>query len=124
MPLSEDEQRILHEMERRYYASDPESARRIRSTTVARYLGSNIRWSALGFVAGLAVLLASFATSWVLAVCGFAVMLASAVAFTQNMRRMGRHGMEQLRAQARARDVSGSLDATRRRLRRRFGDDS
>ena len=123
MPLSEHEERILQEMERRYHASDPDSYRRIRTTTLGRYLVSNLRWSALGFALGLAVLLTSFVTSWLLAVCGFVVMLASAVAFTQNLRRMGRHGIEQLRTSVRARNVGGSVDEARKRLRRRFGDD-
>ena len=34
MPLSEDEQRILTEIEQRLYESDPRLARDVRSTTV------------------------------------------------------------------------------------------
>ena len=34
MPLSEDEQRILHEIERRFYEHDPEYAKSIESTTL------------------------------------------------------------------------------------------
>ena len=122
MPLSEDEERILRQMEQGFYDQDPQSARRIGSTTLPRYLAGNLRWSALGFILGLAVLLASFATSWVLAVFGFAIMLASAVWFTQNLRRMGRHGWNQLSKSLKARDLGASLEDTRRRLRRRFGD--
>lgn len=123
MPLSEDEQRILQEMERRIHEQDPASARRIETTTLTRYLFGNLRWATLGFVAGLAVVLASFASSWVLAVFGFAIMLASAVVFTHNLRRMGRHGWQQLRTSVQARDLGGSLDEQRRRLRRRFGEE-
>jgi hypothetical protein len=123
VPLSEDEQRILQQMEQGFYAQDPQSARRIGSTTLPRYLAGNLRWATLGFVLGLAILLASFATSWVLAVFGFAIMLASAVWFTQNLRRMSRHGWEQLTKSIKARNLGESLDDTRRRLRRRFGED-
>jgi hypothetical protein len=124
VPLSEDEQRILQQMEQRFYAQDPQSARRIGSTTLPRYLASNLRRAALGFLFGLAIILASFATSWVLAVFGFAIMLASAVFFTQNFRRMSRHGWEQLSKSVKARNLGGSLEDTRRRLRRRFDDGS
>jgi hypothetical protein len=123
VPLSENEQRILQQIEQRFYAQDPESARRIGSTTLPRYLAGNLRWATLGFVLGLAVVVVSFASSWILAVFGFAIMLASAVWFTHNLRRMGRHGWEQLRLSVQARDLGGSLEETRRRLRRRFDDD-
>ncbi len=122
MPLSEDEQRILHQMEQGFYAQDPESARRIGSTTLPRYLAGNLRWGALGFILGLAILLASFATSWVLAVFGFAIMVATAVWFTQNLRRMSRHGWDQLSRSIKTGPMGESIEDTRRRLRRRFGD--
>jgi Protein of unknown function (DUF3040) len=124
VPLSEDEQRILQQIEQRFYAQDPESARRIGHTTLARYLAGNLRWAALGFVLGLAVLLVSFVSSPILGLFGFAIMVASAVVFTQNFRRIGRHGLEQLSRTVKARNLGSSLDDTRRRLRRRFGDDS
>lgn len=123
MPLSEDEQRILRQIEQRFYDQDPESARRIGSTTLPRYLAGNLRWSALGFLLGLAVLLVSFASSWVLAVFGFAIMLASGVAFTHYLRRMGRHGIQQLQRNVQGRHLGGALEETRRRLRRRLGGD-
>ena len=90
MPLSEDEQRILHEIERRFYEHDPEYAKSIESTTLYRSLGRNCKWAALGFIAGLVVLLVSFASSVLLGAFGFGVMLVSAIVFTQNLRKMGR----------------------------------
>lgn len=122
MPLSEDEQRILQQIEQRFYAQDPQSARRIGSTTLPRYLAGNLRWSTLGFLLGLAVLLFSFATSWVLAVFGFAIMLASAIVFVHNLRRMGRHGWDQLTRSVEARRVGESFADARQRLRKRFSD--
>ncbi|MGH9059249.1 MAG: DUF3040 domain-containing protein [Acidimicrobiales bacterium] len=123
MPLSEDEQRILHEIERRFYAHDPESARRIESTTLPRYLARNCRWAALGFIAGLVVLVVSFASSWVLGVVGFVVMLASAFVFIQNLRRMGQHGWRQLTQSMKAQRFNEAWADANKRLRRRFGDD-
>ena len=75
MPLNENEERILQEIEQRFLAHDPESANRLGSTTLPKYLARNCKWAALGFLAGLVVLLVGFASSWVVGVFGFAVML-------------------------------------------------
>ena len=124
VPLSEDEQRILHEIEQRFYANDPERAKRISSSTLPRYLARNCRWAALGFVVGLVVLLASFATSWLVGVFGFVVMLVSAIALTQNLRKMGRHGWQQLTETVKARNANDTWSDARERLRKRFGGDA
>ena len=79
MPLNENEERILQEIEQRFLAHDPESANRLGSTTLPKYLARNCKWAALGFLAGLVVLLVGFASSWVVGVFGFAVMLGSAI---------------------------------------------
>ena len=121
MPLSEEEQRILQQIEQGFYANDPRSAERIETTTLPRYLARNLRWAAGAFLLGLVVLIASFVTSWVLAVVGLALMLAGAVAFTQNLRKMGRHSWQQMSQALHSKDISGSLDDARERLRRRFG---
>ena len=120
MPLSEDEQRILHEIERRFYEHDPEYAKSIESTTLYRSLGRNCKWAALGFVAGLVILLVSFASSVLLGAFGFGVMLVSAIFFTQNLRKMGRAGWQQMTESMRAHSVHDLLGDTRKRLRDRF----
>jgi hypothetical protein len=123
VPLNENEERILHEIEQRFLANDPESARRLGSTTLPRYLARNCKWAALGFFAGLVVLLVGFASSWVVGVFGFVVMLVSAIVLTHNLRRMGQHGIRQLSASLRGRGFNEALDDATRRLRRRFGGD-
>jgi hypothetical protein len=120
VPLSEDEQRILHEIERRFYEHDPEYAKSIESTTLYRSLGRNCKWAALGFVAGLVILLVSFASSVLLGAFGFGVMLVSAIVFTQNLRKMGRAGWQQMTEQMRSHSMNDLLGDTRRRLRERF----
>jgi hypothetical protein len=120
VPLSEDEQRILHEIERRFYEHDPEYAKSIENTTLYRALGRNCKWAALGFLAGLVILMVSFASSVWLGAFGFGVMLVSAIVFTQNLRKMGRAGWQQMTAQMRSHSVSDLLGDTRRRLRERF----
>lgn len=120
MPLSEHEERVLREIERRYYANDPQSAKRIATTTIYRHLGRNCRRAALAFLAGLVVLLGSLAFFWLIGIVGFAVMLGSAVVFVQNLRKMGRHGWQQFTQSWRTGQVNDRLGDTRRRLRRRF----
>lgn len=121
MPLSEEEQRILQQIEQGFYANDPRSAERIGTTTLPRYLAHNLRWAAGAFLLGLVVLIASFVTSWIVGVVGLALMLAGAVAFTQNLRKMGRHSWHQMSQALQGKDIPGSLDDARQRLRRRFG---
>src|ERR1043165_8209839 len=62
MPLSEDEQRILQEIEAQFYANDPQLAQQVSETTLYRHSARNIKWAALGFVVGFVVLLTSFAS--------------------------------------------------------------
>ncbi len=123
MPLSDHEQRILQQIEQGFYANDPRSAERLQETTLSRYLARNCRWFAAVFFLGLVILLASFAANWVVGVVGLAVMLAGAIGFTQNLRRMGKHSWQQMTQTLRARDVNETLDDARRRLRRRLGGD-
>ena len=122
MPLSEDEKRILQQMEQRLYAEDPESAERISSTTLPRFLARRCRWAALGFFAGLLILLFSLAVSWVLGLVGFVVMVVSAVVFVQNLRAMSRHGWRQLSAGFQEVSWADRVGDAGRRLRRRFGE--
>lgn len=124
MPLSEDEERILNEIEQGFYQRDPQSAKRISATTLSRYLARNCRWSLLAFLGGLIILLVSFASSWILGLVGFVVMTAAAIVFVQNLRRMGRHGWQQFVASRHTRPLSERYGDTTRRIRRRMDDDS
>ena len=123
MPLNENEERVLREIEQRFYASDKASADRIAKTTLPRYLARNAKWASLSFVVGLIILVLAFATNWIVAIIGFVVMLASAISLTRSLRRMGRHGVEQVRETMRSRNFSDAVDEYTKRLRRRFGRD-
>ncbi len=121
MPLNEDEERILAEIERQFHATDPESAKRISSTTLQRYLARNCKWALLGFVVGLIILLAAFASSWILGIFGFLVMVGSAVVLIQNLHKMSRLGLEQMSRSMSARNLNQAVEDFSRRLRRRLG---
>jgi predicted histidine transporter YuiF (NhaC family) len=123
VPLSEDEERILNQIERRFHEHDPESARRLQETTLPRYLRRNCAWGLAGFVVGLVILLAAFASSWVLGIVGFVVMTVSAVVVVQNVRRMGRHGLSLLTSELGERGIAERFAETTERMRRRFRDE-
>ena len=118
MPLSEEEQRILSEIERRFYASDPKTAHQLSTTTLYRHAGRNCKWAAAGFVAGLAILLVSFASSLLLGAAGFLIMLGSAFVFERNLRKMGRASWHEMTEAMRAR--GGPFSGTGKKLRERF----
>ena len=122
MPLSEDEQRILQEIEQQLYASDPELAREVSSTTVYRHAGRNLKWAALGFVGGLILMVASLVQfkSPVLPFACFLVMLAAALFFQRNLYRIGRAGRQQWLDSMRASGVKDYFGSASRRVRDRF----
>ncbi len=125
MPLSEDEQRILQEIEAQFYATDPQLAQQVSETTLYRHAARSIRWAILGFVTGFVVLVASFASSLVLGFAGFVVMLACAFIIERNVLRLGRAGLESLTSQMKGARLKGVLGDAGENVRRRFkrGDD-
>lgn len=98
MPLSEDEQRILTEIEHQLRASDPDLARQVGETTVYSAPLRRTRLAVLGLVAGLAltVLLLFAANAYLAFVVGFGLMLTSAFYLERNIRHLGRVGLDQL----------------------------
>ena len=119
MPLSEDEQRILQEIEQQFYEHDPALAGEIGSTTLYKHAGRNLKWAAFGFVAGLAVVIA-FLANLLVAFVGFLVMLTCAVIFERNLRKLGRAGWQQMTESMRAGNLREHFGDAGNRLRRRF----
>jgi hypothetical protein len=120
VPLSEDEQRILSEIEQHLYASDPQLVREVSSTTIYRHAGRNLKWAGVGFVVGLAFMLMTFTTSIILAFAGFLAMLASAIFFERNLRKMGRAGWRQWTETMRTNGVRERMGSVGDRMRDRF----
>jgi len=120
VPLSEDEQRILSEIEQHLYASDPQLVREVSTTTIYRHAGRNVKWAALGFVAGLVFMVQTFTTSIVLAFLGFLAMLGSAILVERNVRKMGRAGWQQWTATVRSSGVRERFGAVGDRMRDRL----
>lgn len=120
MPLSEDEQRILSEIEQQLYESDPALARDIADTTVYTHAARNLKWAVLGFVAGTLMLVLTLATHFLLAFAGFVVMLLSALAIERNARRMGKAGLQQITQSMRAAGLRDAFGNANQRMRDRF----
>ena len=120
MPLSEDEQRILQEIEAQFYATDPHLAQQVSETTLYRHAARNIQWAVLGFVAGFAVLVLCFASSLLLGFTGFMGMLACAFIIERNVRKMGRAGLESLTASMKGNRLKSALGEAGDRMKKRF----
>ncbi len=94
MPLNEDEQRILEEIERQFYEEDPELARSVASASLRSRLRPHRRLAIAGFVIGLIVMLVSFTSSVWIAALGFILMLASAGWMAMSFRKSAEGGSE------------------------------
>ena len=123
VPLSEDEQRILQQIEQQFYATDPDLAGEIGNHSLYAHCLRRMRWATALFVIGLVVLVVALATAvnFVVSFGGFVVMLGAALWFERSLRKMGRAGMAQLSASLHTgglRDYFGDTgDRVRNRLR-------
>lgn len=120
MPLSEDEQRILQEIEARLYEDDPALAREVGQTTLYSHAFRNIKWAALGFLAGIVVLVITLSTHYILAFSGFLIMLASALLIEHNARKMGRAGWHEITSSVKANGVRSFMGNTSKKVKDRF----
>ena len=96
MPLSDDEQRILSQIEQQLHETDPALAKEVATTTVYTHSARNIKWSVLGFIIGLVTIVLTLSISFWLAFIGFVMMLAAALLFEQISEGSGELGMNQL----------------------------
>lgn len=86
VPLSEEEQRILQELEQKLYEHDRAFVDRVRAESPGASARRSVRWSAAAFIAGFAVVLVSFRSSLLLGTFGFVVMLFAALLFERSAR--------------------------------------
>ncbi|MGH8998933.1 MAG: DUF3040 domain-containing protein [Acidimicrobiia bacterium] len=120
MPLSEDEQRILQEIEAQFYATDPQLAQQVSETTVYRHAARSIKWGVLGFLVGFAVLLFFFAESLPIGFAGFLAMLGSVFVIERNVRKIGKAGLESLTSSMKGARLKNVLGDAGTRMRKRF----
>lgn len=89
--LSEQELRILAEIERNLAAEDPDFVRHVSEVRPTTNSSRILRLSILGFIVGLALLL-GYTTNLILGVVGFLVMLASVVGVVSSIRNLAAVG--------------------------------
>lgn len=127
VPLSEEEQRILQEMEQKLREHDREFVERVNHSSHRLHTPKGARWSAAGFLVGTVLLLSTFRSTLALAFFGVLVMVVCALAFAQSLaaaREPGAGGERREPRAARAAGRGGLADEwseMRRRMRSRFG---
>src|SRR5262245_13192213 len=107
MPLSEEEQRILSEIESQLRASDPDLARQVGSTTIYSHALRQLRWGVAAFVASLVLTVLLLTVNFVLAFVGFLAAVGSLVVCERAARRMGRAGIGEAGQALRANGIRG-----------------
>lgn len=120
MPLSEDEERILQEIAQRFYEDDPSFAREVSETTLYRHTVRRMKWSVVGLLVGAVFLVAMLSTSYLYSFGGFLMMLACALVFERNLRKLGKAGLDQLSRSVRANGLRDALGGAGQRMRDRF----
>ena len=120
MPLSEDEQRILHQIEQQFYESDPDFARSVSQTTIYRHAFRNIKWAVLLFLGGVVMLLLTLSVHFLLAFVGVVIMLVALLIIERNARKLGKAGMEQMTRSMRAKGMRDAFGNAGQRMRDRF----
>jgi hypothetical protein len=89
VPLSENEQRLLEQMERALYAEDPKFASALRGADPRTHARRRIIKASAGFIAGIALLMVGVITQIVpVSVVGFVVMLGCAFIALNTWRQM------------------------------------
>ena len=136
MPLSEEELRLLEQMERALSEEDPKFASTLRGTTLRQAARRRAVLWGLAFVVGVTVMMTGAVSGyWPVGVAGFVIMLVSATFGLSAMR--GQRGGTDPRVSAHpsgfgvvdggrrgrgsARGSSGFMDTLQTRWRRRKG---
>ena len=120
MPLSDEELRILSEIEANLTETDPGLVAQVSETTLYRHAARSIKWAIVGFLAGLVLLVVTFVSSWVLGFLGFLIMLSCLLVIERNARKLGKAGVETLTSSLREGSVGGFFGNASNRWRDRW----
>lgn len=110
--LSDDEQRILREIEQQLQ-TDQRFAQAVSSSGLYRHSVRTVRWAVIGMVLGLVAMIAALQVHFLASFAAFLWMLGCALVVERQIRLMGRVG---------AKDIADSLRPVTR-LRERFSRD-
>jgi hypothetical protein len=124
--LSDEEQRLLEQMEAALAAEDPKLVNTLRGTGVRRFHRRRAAIAGVGFFIGLGMLIAGMSVHPLLSVLGFMVMVAAAVTAIYSWQHVG-SGPDNKKTSSRPRtpqssgsgDGQGFMDKMEERWRRR-----
>ncbi len=101
MPLSDNEEKILAEIEANIRKSDPGLAQQVEQSTVYRHSGRKIAMSVGGIVLLLVVIVLTFSTpAWPVAFIAFTGMALIGMSLVDNIVKIGKVGVDDARKQA------------------------
>ena len=112
MPLSEHEQRILEEIERRLAEEDPRLVQQVSRASVHHHVTRRIRLAVVALGAGFLMLMLFPLSIWI-ALAGFVTMLLAGLLVYQYLRRLSLDQLPALRS-------GGRLGGLLARLAERF----
>ena len=125
MPLSEEESRLLHQLEQSLAAEDPDFASTLRGSKLFAHNRRVAIFAALGFIVGIVLLFSGAVMALtLLGVFGFVSMLASAYLFLNAYRRGIGSVVEEMNVGAQPKPSGSFVDRMEERWnRRQDGDD-
>ncbi|TSA52716.1 MAG: DUF3040 domain-containing protein, partial [Actinobacteria bacterium] len=97
MPLSENEQRILQQIEQSLQ-TDERFASAVSSSGLYKHSVRKVRWAGLGAVVSLAVTVLALQVHFLFAFAGFVVMLVCVLIVEQQLRAMSKVGLKDVAA--------------------------
>jgi len=95
VPLSDEEQRILREIETQL-KTDEKFASAVSSSGLYRHSAKRVWWSLLGILVSLVAVIASLQIHFLIAFAAFGAMLGFALVIERQVRLMGRAGVQDL----------------------------
>lgn len=125
MALSDEEQRLLEQMEAALAAEDPKLVNALRGTSARKVHRRRAALAGVGFFAGLGLLIAGISINPFLSVLGFVIMVAAAVTAIYSWQHVGGsadagEGRDRAKtSQASRADGQGFMDKMEERWRRR-----
>jgi len=93
--LSDDEQRILREIEQQL-ETDERFAQAVSPSGLYRHSVRTVRWAILGVVAGLVITVAALQVHFLVSFVGFLTMLICGLMIERQVRLMGKAGVQDL----------------------------
>lgn len=94
MPLSENEEKILADIEANIRKSDPGLAQHVEQNTIYRHSGRRILLSVLGLVALLVVIVVSFTKLWPVAFIAFIAMVIIGISLVDHVAKISKAGVD------------------------------